>query len=239
VSGQVTESGLPVPGVKVAVVAGERTGLSTHAKSDGTYVLYGLAGATDLAASEEAFQTATRSIVVTDHQTVDFTLQPLRGYDSLTGEWRLTLQASPSCGSQIPQDTTTRTFGARITQRGSQLTLDLTSPTRVILIDYPAAGFGGVSGADMGFYLQRDDTDQNPPRWVLLEMLEPRRFLGIAGKAEGQRSGNVMTGWFSGEFSVYRAAGPSYLAPGTVLESRCFRKIGEDSSLHTFRFERN
>lgn len=238
VSGLVTESGLPFPGVRVAVVAGKRTGLIAPTRSDGTYVMYGLGGPTDLAVSEEGFQTTLRSIVVTDHHTVDFSLQPLPGYDSLTGDWRLTLQASPSCGSDIPPDAATRTVGARITQRGPQLTLDLTSPTRAILNDYPVSGHGGVGGAGMSFRLQMD-AEQSPPRWVLLEMLEPRRFLGIAGYAEGQRSGNTVTGWLSGEFSVYRTAGSNYVAPGTVLEGRCFRKVGEDSSLHAFRLERN
>lgn len=239
VSGLVTESGLPFPGVKVAVVSGRRAGLIAPTASDGTFVMYGLAGATDLAVSEEGLQPATRSIVVTDHQTgVDFHLQPRSGYDSLTGDWRLMLQASPSCGSEILQDAATRTFGARITQRGPQLSLDVTSPTRVILNDYPVSGHGGVSGASMSFRLQMD-AEQTPPRWVLLEMLEPRRFLGIAGYAEGQRSSDIVSGWLSGDFSIYRAAGTNYLSPGTVLEGRCYRKIGEDSSLHTFRLERN
>jgi hypothetical protein len=201
--------------------------------------MYGLAGATELAVSEEGLQTATRSIVVTDHQPgVDFNLQPLSGYESLTGDWRLTLQASPSCGSEIPQDVATRTLGARIMQRGPQLSFDLTSPTRVILNDYPVSGHGGVSGASMSFRL-RMDPEQNPPRWVLLEMLEPRRFLGIAGYAEGQRSGNTVIGWLSGEFSVYRTAGANYVAPGTVRESSCYRKIGVDSSIHAFRLVRD
>ena len=36
------------------------------------------------------------------------------------------------------------------------------------------------------------------------------------------------------ECSVYRSAGGDYAAPGTVLESRCFRKAGIDGSIHSF-----
>jgi hypothetical protein len=33
--------------------------------------------------------------------------------------------------------------------------------------------------------------------------------------------------------------GTNYLAPTTVLESSCYRKIGEHGDLHSFRLERN
>ena len=238
VSGVVSESGLPFPGVRVAVVAGRRAGLSAGTDADGRYLLYGLVGPTELAVSEEGLETARRAILVTSDQTVDFSLQPRPGYDSLTGEWRLTLQASASCGSDIPPEAATRTVGARITQRGAQLGLELNSPARVILNDYPASGHGGVSAAGMSFRLQVS-VEENPPRWVLLEMLEPRRFLGIAGYGEGQRSGHSIVGWLSGEFALYRSTGTNYLAAGTTLDSRCYRKVGIDSSLHAFRFDRN
>jgi hypothetical protein len=89
----------------------------------------------------------------------------------------------------------------------------------------------------MSFRLQVD-SEQHPPRWVLLERLQPQRFLGISGLAEGRRSGNVVVGWLSGDFAVYRTTGADYLAPGTVLDVNCYRKIREDSSLHSFRLER-
>jgi hypothetical protein len=70
-------------------------------------------------------------------------------------------------------------------------------------------------------------------------MFQPRRFLGISGPANGRRYGNAITGTLSGYFSVYRSSGPSYLSPGTALESGCYRKIGEHPELHSFRLERN
>ena len=236
VSGLVIESGLPFPSVQVAVISGTRAGLRVATDNEGKYSLYGLAGPTDLTALEEGFQTATRSIIVNDHQTIDFNLQPLVGYDSVSGDWRLTVQASPTC--ELPREATTRTFHARLTQRGSQLSVDLESPTRIIVEGYPSQAFGGVSGDAVGFYLQRDPDDRSPPRWVLLDRLEPGRFLGISGPSEGRRDGNSITGTLSGYFSVYRTAGPNYLAPGTILESSCLRKKEIDSSLHTFRLDR-
>lgn len=239
VSGVVTESGRPLPGVRVTVASGKRAGLQNVTSSDGTYRLYGLAGSTELAVSDEGLQPQVRSLLVTDHQTVDFHLEPLPGYDSLTGDWTLTFYAARSCGSAIPADAATRTFHVRITQRGSQLTVDFSSPTRVILPDYPSTGFGGGGGNSMGFYLQRSgDDEHSPPRWVLLDMLEPGRFVGISGPAEGQRVGNTITGTLSGYFEVYRSPGGTYLAPGTTLESSCLRKIGVDAELHAFRLDR-
>ena len=236
VMGVVTESGRLFPNIHVTVVAGRRAGLTVSSDSTGHYAMYGLAGATDLAISEEGLQIATRSIVVTDHQTVDFDLQPLPGYDTLSGDWRLTISASPDCGSELPAIAATRTFDATITQRGPQLDLKLSSAAIVVLPDSNYFPHGGVSGNVVSIGLQSDF--DNPPDWALLEMLEPRRFLGIGARLEGQRSGNTVTGWASGRFAVYRSAGPSYRAPTTVLESSCHRTLGKHDSLHSFRLER-
>jgi hypothetical protein len=239
VSGVVTESGRPLPGGRVTVASGMRAGLQTESMSDGTYRLYGLAGSTELAVSEEGLQPQVRSILVTDHQTVDFHLEPLPGYDSLTGDWTLTFYAAPSCRPAIPADAASRTFQARMTQRGAQLTVDFSSPTRVILPGYPSTGFGGVGGNTVGFSMQRSGNEErNPPLWVLLDMPEPGRFVGISGSAKGQRVGNTITGTLSGSFEVYRNPAANYLAPGTTLESSCRRMTGVDAELHAFRLDR-
>jgi hypothetical protein len=240
VSGTVTESGRPFPGVRVTVVAGRRAGLQAATDSDGRYAFYGLAGSTELGVSEEGLQPQVRSLAVNDHHVVDFNLQPIQGYNSLTGDWTVTFQASPTCGSELPVEATTRTFRATLTQRGPQLGVAFHAPSRVVLDGYPSEAFGGVSGDEVGFYLQREsDEERSPPRWVLLEMFQPRRFLGISGPANGRRYGNTVTGTLSGYFSVYRSSGPSYLSPGTALEGGCYRKIGEHPELHSFRLERN
>ena len=240
VSGTVTESQRPFPGVRVTVVGGRRAGLQVPTDTDGTYVLYGLAGPTELGVSEEGLQRHVRSIVVNDHQVVDFNLQPIPGYTSLTGDWRLTLTASRSCGSAVPSDAARRTLQARIVQRGPQLTLEVSSPQRVILEGYPSTALGGVSGETASFRFQADGPEErNPPRWTLLEMLEPGRFLGIGALGGGERSGNTITGTLSGTFAIYRNPNGIYLSPGTVLESSCYRKIGEHPELHSFRLERN
>jgi hypothetical protein len=238
ISGVVTESGQPMGGVRVRVVAGRRAGLQVTTPPSGTYALYGLAGPTELGVTEEGLEPLVRSVVVTDHQTVDFSLQPLQGYDSFSGNWRLMLSASPSCGASVPAVAAVRTFDARIAQRGPQLTMEVSSPARVRLDGYPVNALGGVSGETMTFRFQSDG-EGNPPRFTLLELLEPGRFLAIGALGEGQRVRNSITGWLSGMFALYRSAGNDYLAPGTVLESSCFRKLGEHDQLHSFRLDRN
>ena len=239
VSGTVTESGRPFPGVRVTVLTGRRAGLQAPTEDDGTYVLYGLTGTVELGVSEEGLQPQVRAITISDHRVVDFNLQPMPGYDSVNGDWTLTFQASSSCGSQLPPEAATRTFRATLTQRGPVLSVALDAPGRVVFDGYPSEAFGGVSGDSVGFYLQRDPDEGPAPRWVLLEMFQPGRFVGISGPVNGHRTGNTITGTLSGYFSVYRSSGPSYLSPGTVLESSCHRKIGEHPELHSFRLERN
>jgi hypothetical protein len=240
VSGVVTESGLPFPGIAVHVVAGKRAGLRVPASSTGAYALYGLAGPTELAVQAEGFHTQVRSLVLTDHQTVDFNLEPVPHYDSLNGNWRLTLTASPDCGLDIPGDVAVRTYDARIVQRGPQLTIGVSFPNRVILEGYGSDGFGGVGSDTVSIRFQSSGPGEyDPPRWSLLELLGPRRFLGIGFLAEGRRVGNTITGWLSGTFAIFRSAGANYLDPGTVLESSCYRKIGVHDPIHSFRLERN
>jgi hypothetical protein len=239
VSGGVTGSGEPLH-AHVTVVAGRGIGQTTTARgTDGAFALYGLSGQVTLEASEESFETETRTITVNDHQTVDFNLQPQAGYEYVTGEWRLTLQAALSCGPELPRLAATRTFQANVVQRGSALTFALSSPT--IVPDAPYAPFGGVGPGALDFYLQIDP-EQTPPAFVLLDLLEPGRFLGIGGNARGVRRGNVVTGTISGEFSVFRAVGTVYRAPGTILEFRCRRLTSTSTptnETHTFRLERD
>lgn len=241
VSGRVTDSGGPLPTAQIAVVSGTGAGQTTRLRG-GSYALYGLAGAVKLEVSEESFQTETRMVVVNDHATVDFSLQPLAGYVSVTGEWRLTLRAALSCGADIPEDAATRTFQASLRQVGSGLTFILSSPT--IVRDGPNLPFGGVGPERLDFYVQKhsEDEDYTPPQHVLLEMLEPGRFLGIGGNARGLRTGNnIVIGTLSGEFSVYKATGPTYRAPGTTLERTCRRLTTSPiptSETHSFRLER-
>jgi hypothetical protein len=241
VSGKVSESGQPFPGVSVKVMSGRRAGRISITRDGGSYVFFGLGGRTDLVVAEEGFQHAVRSIVVNDHAVVDFSLESISGYDSLTGQWRLTIQAAASCAPGIPAQAMTRTFDARIMQRGPQLTIDLSSPARVILADYPAVALGGVAGNRVDLYFQTSMGEEHPGRWTILEALEPQRFLGIAGFFRGIRTGNVVVGTNSGRFAAYHATGATYLAPGTLLEHDCVIKTESPVPTgheHTFRLER-
>lgn len=239
VSGRVTDSRGPLPTARVAVVAGTGAGQVTGLRGDGTYALYGLTGPVTLEVSEESFQTQTRTIAVNDHQSVDFSLELLAGYIGVNGEWRLTLRAALSCGSDFPAEAATRTFEASMSQRGSAFTFSLGSPT--VVRDTPELPFGGVGPDRLDFYLAID-AGQTPPVWVVLDRLNSNRFVGIGGNARGLRSGNdVVVGTLSGEFSIYRATGTTYRAAGTTLERSCRRLTDSPfatNDTHTFHLDR-
>ncbi|HET9370888.1 MAG TPA: hypothetical protein VFO19_11595 [Vicinamibacterales bacterium] len=240
VSGVVTESGRPFPGVPVSVLSGRHTGLKASTDYEGRYYLYGLAGPTELQVIQEGLRPVTHALLVSTDANVDFGLEPLPGYDSLAGTWRLTLEAESTCASVLPAETMFRTLSVAIAQRGSQLSVALDSTGRVVFDDYPQAGIGGVAGDHVDMYFQRDpDAERFPPRWVLMERLSPTRFLGISGPLSGTRTGSTVSGTLSGYFSVYRSVGPDYLAAGTALETECLRKIGQHATLHSFRLDRD
>ena len=151
---------------------------------------------------------------------------------------QLTIRAAPSCGSDIQENAATRTFQANLQQRGSAISLTITSPTTVT--DTTIGPFGGVGPARLDFYLQKmpDDT---PPRFVLLDRLSTNQFLGIAGAGRGVRTGNRVEGTLSGEFSIYEAGGATYRAPGTILVRSCRRLTDspvQTSETHSFVLER-
>jgi hypothetical protein len=239
-SGRVTEAETGAPlHAQVTILSGTGAGQRALAmETDGSYAVFGVAGRVTAQASEESFEPQTRTITVTDHHTLDFSLGPLSGYDAVTGDWRLTIRAAASCGSDIQENAATRTFQANLQQRGSAISLTITSPTTVT--DTTIGPFGGIGPARVDFYLQKMP-DETPPRFVLLDRLSTNQFLGIAGAGRGVRTGTRVEGTLSGEFSTYEAGGATYRAPGTILVRSCRRLTDspvQTSETHSFVLER-
>jgi hypothetical protein len=71
-SGMVSESGRPIAGATVAVMAGPGLGMSTVTNGAGEYLLYGVGGSVELQATKRGYVPAMRVVTLTRSGVVDF-----------------------------------------------------------------------------------------------------------------------------------------------------------------------
>jgi hypothetical protein len=224
-SGRVLLAEAPVWAARVSVVAGIGAGLSTTSQGDGSYALYGVSGDVRIEVSLDGFVTESRGMTVNDHMTSDWTLHPAEA--EYAGTWQFTVHASPSCGPELPAEARTRTYVATLAQAGSNVSIYLTSG----VFDEPVSLKGELTAQGLTLDLWVDKHTYLLPYYALVEVVEPGRFLGLAGTARGGPAGSGLAGTLDGEFSLYRGTA-FYWANDTRLESSCQRTD------HTFQLER-
>jgi hypothetical protein len=122
--GTVMDAGFPVPGVRVAVVAGEGTGQSSSVTDD-RFRLYGVVGAIEVRATAPGYTTATERLTVSGHQFHTFNMTPSAPREQLAGRYTLTIAAASSCAALLPEPTRVRTYAAIVTQSGPELSIKL------------------------------------------------------------------------------------------------------------------
>jgi hypothetical protein len=130
-TGSAREANFPVSGATIEVVGGSFAGRSTTSDSSGVYRLYGVVG--DLQIRVSAVDYVPQTVLVNvapfatprRDQVMNFDLSLSRRVVSLAGEYRATLTASATCGTNIPADATVRNYLATVNQDGSRLTIVL------------------------------------------------------------------------------------------------------------------
>jgi hypothetical protein len=127
-AGNIRESTFAIGNSTVQVVSGPYSGKSVI--SSGFYRLYGVVGDLQVRASADGYVAQTTQINVPPFttprkdSTLNFDLAPVIPDLSLTGNYRVTLTASPSC-TTLPAEVGTRQYTAVITQNGPALTIVL------------------------------------------------------------------------------------------------------------------
>ena len=115
-SGNITEPGpFNVAEATVAIVGGSYQVTST---STGSYEMFGMSGAVTLRVSKQGYDDETRTLTVTEDQTLNLELRPAIAPISIAGDYRVTVTIPPSCG--FPHEHTTRTYNATIEQTGAR-----------------------------------------------------------------------------------------------------------------------
>ena len=127
-AGNVRESTFAIANSTVEVVGGPYGGKSVI--SAGSYRLYGVVGDLQVRASAGGYVAQTTQVNVSPFttprrdSTLNFDLTPVIPDLSLTGNYRVTLTASPSC-TTLPAEIGARQYTAAITQNGPALAIVL------------------------------------------------------------------------------------------------------------------
>jgi hypothetical protein len=221
--GRVLESGLPITGATVSVIAGRAAGLSATTDSDGGYALYGVVDEIQIRASKEGYESQVQSILVQAEQTFDFDLAPLERAE-IGGDYVLRITAAP-CASDfstgiLPDEAMDRAYEASVIQDGPRVSVSLrgailfgkskfegrVSPEGVSFTLYGPADFY------YGYYGVKGNPD-------LGERLSASRFLITSGNVKAKSTVEGVTGVLDGLLRVSEGQFP----PGTTVAD-CWSK---------------
>jgi hypothetical protein len=120
--GTVRDAGVPVDAtVEIESQALGRVKLQT---TGGQYVVYGVAGNTEVEVERTGYEEERFTRVVAAHTRFDIDLRLSRPREVAEGDYRLTVTAGPECGS-LPAAAQSRSYAARVQQSGPSLTVIL------------------------------------------------------------------------------------------------------------------
>ena len=224
VRGYVFDGPFALAGARVEVLEGIGSGKATTTAPDGTFELSCLAGVVQMRASLDGFQSLTRTLTITSHhQHVGFSLVPASSAN-VTGEWRLTIEASPSCQTLL-EIARRRVYLATVAQAGSIATVTLSGAEFFEFADdrnqirYNEFQ-GSLSDRSFKFLIDR----YGP--CGLIERTGEDSFVGISGVAQGIVKPTSMSGSLNGRISTY---------DGRVEPNRTITSCDAD---HRFTLER-
>ena len=216
VTARVLEGTLPIVAAQVVVTRGVGKGLAAMSDERGIFVIYGVAGDIELEASHDGYNSARQSLsVARPAQAPDFVLQPLANPADVSGDWRMTLTPSPSCGT-LPGDLTSRSYNVNVSQTGGAASVRIAADS----LPKPVVVDGRVLNRTLTFALSavQDYYYRLNPVYDLLDVLDASRFLGIRGSVTVTASGAALQGALVGNLAVYVGAG-IYLT--SKLQSEC------------------
>ena len=202
-TGTVTESGLPVWGGRVTVIAGTGTGLATSTDENGSYRLYGVAGDVQVQVTDQGYVPLTKSAQVTANAVLDFPeFTQVNTQPAFNGSFLLTIQAGEVCAT-IPAADRTRTYTAVVTQNGPALHISLSGATFFLHNGYGNYFTGRFQPAYLTFafgspyYYELEGPD-------VVELVAPDRVLAIDGFVETTLTASVVHAPLHGTLSEWQ-----------------------------------
>lgn len=192
--GSVTGAGgFRLPGARVEF----SSGCGTHtAITDefGAYILPA-AGQAALRVQMNGFQTQVTQVAVGADGRFDVELQHVPATGSLSGQYRLTVSASPTC--VLPGDVMQRRYDARILEVDRHLSVLLSGASFAVWGGEP--GFTGSRDQDTVRFVVSDTFDDG---YNFIEAIDPGRTLYYAGTAAGTADQARIVATFNGKLEL-------------------------------------
>jgi hypothetical protein len=153
---------------------------STGTDSNGRYVVPGASGTVEITASARGFVSQTTVLDVTGVTTQDFVLAPERPPANVTGDWTLTVSASPSCRQKLPEAARDRSYDLVVTQQSARVVFQVTTPSAVSLCGSTLGTLVGTLFGDLLEFVIVGDTSYDGFSSVCFgERLGPDQSVGI------------------------------------------------------------
>jgi hypothetical protein len=215
--GKVLESGIAVDNATVSVTAGTGTGQSTRTDYDGSYRLYGLAGAVEITVRKDGYDTMTKTFTVATNDVLDFPeARQTNGFPVIAGNYTLTIAPDANCRpvgnlAPMPPDLLkARSYSVLMMQNGPELLV--------------VSGEGFSSSSDhfkgrilpTGIEFSLGDTYYfgYGPDFAFSVHASATSALSYGGSVLATRSGSVIRGSYDGVLGLYE-------------QSTFFRLVGE------------
>lgn len=218
-SGAVTDTGIGVDGVTVAVISGTGEGLSAITDLPGSYRLYGVAGSVRLHAKKAGYENRIEALDVTTHRTADIDMSFAGDRPRLAGTYELTVTAASRC-TNLPQPARSRTYIASVEQEGARLSVTLSGADFIVTNGFGDRFQGSVVGDRVVFQAGSDYYYYYNNYLGQSAVIE--RFattaLALNGIVTARETATGLAGQLSGTIGVTRTAGPPFLP----LTSSCY-----------------
>jgi hypothetical protein len=218
-AGTVTDGGVGLDGVTVAVIGGTGEGLSAVTDLSGSYRLYGVAGSVRLHAKKLGYENRTEALEVTTHRTADIGMTFEGERLRLAGTYEMTVTAASHCSSFLTPAARTRSYTANIEQDGARLSVVLTGADFIVTDGFGDRFEGTVIGDRVTF---RPGIDfyyyfYYLGKGSLVERFPPTALF-INGMVSARQTATGLTGPLSGVIGLTRTATP----PFTSFASVCY-----------------
>jgi hypothetical protein len=218
-AGTVTDGGVGLDGVTVAVIGGTGEGLSAVTDLSGSYRLYGVAGSVRLHAKKLGYENQTEALEVTTHRTANIAMSFGGERPRLAGTYEMTVTAASRCSSLTPA-ARTRSYTADIQQDGPRLSVVVTGADFIVTNGFGDRFQGTVIGDRVTF---EPGIDYYYYYWsylgqsALVERFPPTALV-INGMVSARQTATGLAGQLSGTIGLTRTATP----PFTSLASGCY-----------------
>jgi hypothetical protein len=196
----------PVVGARVEVSGSTAVPFATT-DANGSYRLYGVpSGNVQLQLSKEGYETNVVSVVVSDHQTQNFTLTLRFPRAEVAGTYTLTISAAGDCAATLPEEARIRNYTAVLTQVGPQIEATLTTGTFALNRNLKGNRFRGrVEPGQVVFTLAPyDDYYYSYGYYAdLAEQLNASLYLVISGSVVTSITTSRLSGSLNGSFLTF------------------------------------